>query len=88
MINYDIPEDPEDYVHRIGRTGRIGSHGHAITFATREQRRDVLQIEQLIKSALPRSTHPDVPTDVFFQPSQSFALRSGFGRPRRTFRRR
>lgn len=39
VINYDVPEHAEDYVHRIGRTGRAGATGHAITFATPERHR-------------------------------------------------
>jgi len=34
VVNYDVPQDPEDYVHRIGRTGRAGASGHAFTFVT------------------------------------------------------
>jgi ATP-dependent RNA helicase RhlE len=34
VVNYDVPMDPEDYVHRIGRTGRAGAAGHAVTFVT------------------------------------------------------
>ncbi len=55
VINYDIPEAPDDYVHRIGRTGRAGKAGHAITLATPDQRRDVQDIERLIRKPLPIS---------------------------------
>lgn len=53
VINFDLPEQIEDYVHRIGRTGRAGRAGKAITFAAPEQKRDVQQIEKLIKLILP-----------------------------------
>lgn len=53
VINYDLPENSEDYVHRIGRTGRAGSTGKAISFAAPEQSRDVDAIERLIKIRLP-----------------------------------
>jgi ATP-dependent RNA helicase RhlE len=56
VINYDLPEQAEDYVHRIGRTGRAERSGHAISFATPDQRRDVRDIERLIKKQLP-TTH-------------------------------
>ena len=49
VINFDIPQDPESYVHRIGRTGRAGSHGLAIMLATREDGRLVDAIEKLTK---------------------------------------
>ncbi len=55
VVNYDVPMQPEDYVHRIGRTGRVGNVGHAISFATPEQKNDVRGIERLIRAALPLS---------------------------------
>src|SRR5262249_11717595 len=48
IINYDLPEDPENYVHRIGRTGRMGADGVAIAFVTREQGRELTAIESFI----------------------------------------
>ena len=44
VINYDLPEDPEWYVHRIGRTGRMGREGKAITFVTREEEKYIPNI--------------------------------------------
>ena len=49
VINYDLPENSGDYVHRIGRTGRAGNNGLAISFVTPNQRRNIKQIEKLIK---------------------------------------
>lgn len=65
VINYDLPEDAENYVHRIGRTGRAGHAGHAISFATPDQSRDVRDIEKLIRTTLPISKHPQVPSEKF-----------------------
>ena len=48
VINYDIPEDKESYVHRIGRTGRIGNLGHAITFVTQNENRFLDDIHEFI----------------------------------------
>ena len=48
VINYDLPEDPENYVHRIGRTGRIGADGIAIAFVTPEQGKQLTAIENFI----------------------------------------
>jgi ATP-dependent RNA helicase DeaD len=48
IINYDIPEDPEVYVHRIGRTARMGATGRAITFVTPEQGKQITEVEKLI----------------------------------------
>jgi len=53
VLNYDLPDNPEDYVHRIGRTARAGREGKAISFATPEQRRDVQIIERIIRKTLP-----------------------------------
>ncbi len=53
VVNYDLPDNPHDYVHRIGRTGRAGMEGKALSFATPEQRSDVRQIERVIRAELP-----------------------------------
>lgn len=53
VINYDVPDQPEDYVHRIGRTGRAGSKGLAITFVTPENEGELRAIEKLIKAEIP-----------------------------------
>ena len=70
VINYDLPDDTENYVHRIGRTARAGHKGHAISFATPDQGRDVRNIEKLIRLSLPVSKHPQISSEEFFQPSQ------------------
>ena len=53
VINFDLPDMPEDYVHRIGRTGRAGEQGYAISFVTRENRRLLADIEKLIDKHIP-----------------------------------
>ncbi|MBQ9000720.1 MAG: DEAD/DEAH box helicase [Eggerthellaceae bacterium] len=53
VINYDVPEQPEDYIHRIGRTGRAGAKGLAITFVTPETEPQLRDIEKLIKKTIP-----------------------------------
>lgn len=53
VVNYDLPGNPEDYVHRIGRTGRAGASGRAITFASPDQHRGVKEIETHLKLTLP-----------------------------------
>ncbi len=52
VINFDLPDHTEDYVHRIGRTARAGRAGKAISFAAPEQKNDIRQIERLIRSRL------------------------------------
>ncbi|CAN0480786.1 unnamed protein product [Laminaria digitata] len=63
VFNYDLPDDPESYVHRIGRTARAGASGIAITFCDREERANLTAVERLIKQTVPvRSDHPeDIP---------------------------
>jgi ATP-dependent RNA helicase RhlE len=58
VINYDVPEYAEDYVHRIGRTGRAGKEGHAITFIMPSQSDKLRKIERLTKTKLPEVDVP------------------------------
>jgi ATP-dependent RNA helicase RhlE len=59
VVNFDLPSVAEDYVHRIGRTGRAGGSGHAISFARPNERRDVEAIERLMRKVLPISRVPE-----------------------------
>lgn len=52
IVNFDLPESAEDYVHRIGRTGRAGQKGRAISIATADQRGKIYRIEMLTKTRL------------------------------------
>jgi len=54
VINYDIPENPEDYVHRIGRTGRARASGDAFTLYTAQDAQSVMQIERFIETTIER----------------------------------
>lgn len=59
VINFEIPEQPETYVHRIGRTGRAGSTGVALSFCTREEMGSLRDINKLIKKNIDVvATHP------------------------------
>ena len=59
VINYDLPEDPDVYVHRIGRTARIGRDGYAWSFAAPYQSGLLRDIEDLIGMEIPEATYPD-----------------------------
>lgn len=59
VVNFDLPDQAEDYVHRIGRTARAGAEGRAISFATPDQRGDLRTIERLVRQTLPISKLPD-----------------------------
>lgn len=63
VLNYDIPDNPNDYVHRIGRTGRAGHEGHAISFATPDQGSEVREIEKLARVRLPVTKMPELPPE-------------------------
>lgn len=52
IFNYDIPEDPDSYIHRIGRTGRAGEVGKAYTFVTPKNEEDLISIEKKINTTL------------------------------------
>ena len=56
VINFEVPEVAETYVHRIGRSGRAGNLGRAVTFCMPEEKADWLQIERLIKQKIEAST--------------------------------
>lgn len=65
VINYDLPDEAGNYVHRIGRTARAGHKGHAISFATPDQSRDVRDIEKIIRTTLPVVSHPEISQERF-----------------------
>ncbi len=58
IINYDIPVDPEAYVHRIGRTARMGARGTAVMLVTRDEGKELTSIEMLINKQIPERTVP------------------------------
>jgi ATP-dependent RNA helicase RhlE len=79
VINYDVPEHPEDYVHRIGRTARAEAEGDAITLVTPDDEPMVHRIEYLLGHKIDRKTLPgfdyDVPTPSWAKPSAKALLR-------------
>ena len=86
VLNYDLPDDPENYIHRTGRTGRAGFAGHAISFATPDQRLDVKNIEKIINQTLPvTDSHPTIPLEKFHHPKSPVMA---FSTPRRMRMRR
>ncbi len=60
IYNFDIPQDPESYVHRIGRTGRLGKTGVAVTFATPREMEHLSLIEKMTKRRMVRQSAPTV----------------------------
>lgn len=58
VVNYDVPPDPEDYIHRIGRTARAEKNGIALTFINDKDQNQFLRIEELIEKEIPKFTVP------------------------------
>lgn len=59
VVNFDVPPDPEDYIHRIGRTARAESTGTAITFINQKDQRKFFDIENLIGKDIPKLNLPE-----------------------------
>ena len=89
VVNFDLPMDSSDYVHRIGRTGRAGAEGHAISFAMPSERGGMRDIERLIRKTVPVSQLPDSlpgPRPVAYSAPERSQGSGGFNRgPRRSF---
>lgn len=84
VINYDLPDDIENYVHRIGRTGRANQKGHAITFASPDQGKNVRSIEAMIKSSIPKGVYEGFSEEQF---DAHHSGKPGAGRGGRPFNR-
>ena len=76
VINYDVPKDPEDYVHRIGRTARANREGQAITLVTPKDWQYLLKIEKLIEKEIPK---PDLPEGCGEKPEMKSLSKSKHG---------
>jgi ATP-dependent RNA helicase DeaD len=90
IFNYDLPDDPENYVHRIGRTGRMGKDGVAIAFVTPEQGEELTRIETFINHQL---AHDQIPGFTAFLPPKKVeeapkVVQPVFGKRSRRYSRR
>jgi ATP-dependent RNA helicase RhlE len=83
VINYNVPEKTEDYVHRIGRTGRHFEVGDAYTLVSPEEERYISAIERFIGRKIPRVQLPDFPYDRLPPPPKPKTMAERFGRHRR-----
>jgi ATP-dependent RNA helicase RhlE len=85
VVNFDVPQNPEDYIHRIGRTGRAGAAGRAITMATPDQHSEIRDIEKLLQLELklsPRSrAGAERPSPAASRPKQKRWRPRGYPRP-------
>lgn len=84
VVNFDVPPDPEDYVHRIGRTARAETTGTAVTFINPKDARRFFDIEQLIGREIPKLTLPESLGEApAYEPQKRLAKpqgKSGFGK--------
>ena len=92
VVNYDLPDEPETYVHRIGRTGRAGAEGHAVTFCAPDEIAKLRAVEKVTRTTLlapapgaERSSRP-VRGPVAKPNAPARAERARRRRPRRTQR--
>jgi ATP-dependent RNA helicase RhlE len=83
VFNFDLPHEPETYVHRIGRTGRAGAAGQAIAFCDREERKHLTLIERLLRKAIKIDEHAYPDTTSSHTPPESGDRESSRRRPRR-----
>lgn len=71
VINYDVPPDPEDYIHRIGRTARAERTGRAVTFINSHDQRSFQRIERLMEKEVPKLPLPaGIPTGPAWDPTK------------------
>jgi superfamily II DNA/RNA helicase len=82
VFNFDVPWQPDDYIHRIGRTGRAGAKGTAITLATRAEAEQVDRIEKLTGIKIPRITAPGRPAKAETRPPKSEPRAESKGEPK------
>ncbi|MFH1781369.1 MAG: C-terminal helicase domain-containing protein, partial [Patescibacteria group bacterium] len=77
VINYDLPENAEDYVHRIGRTGRAGINGRAVSFVSTDQKNELGDIQHLINSTIKQTHLKTVPTAELTNARRKLPRRGG-----------
>ncbi|MGB5305455.1 MAG: DEAD/DEAH box helicase [Gammaproteobacteria bacterium] len=80
VVNYELPNIPEDYVHRIGRTGRAGNEGQAVSLVCVDERKLLVDIERLLKRDLPRVVIPGYEPDPSIR-AEPIRQRNNNGRP-------
>ena len=84
VINYNLPEVPETYVHRVGRTGRAGLGGKAISFCDFEEKSLLTDIQKLIGKTLPEcKEHPYPLVNTVIEPKAKTVQRPASARPQR-----
>jgi ATP-dependent RNA helicase RhlE len=86
VINYELPNVPETYVHRIGRTGRAGAKGIAVSFCDREEKAFLRDIQKLITNVIPvEHDHPFHDASAHSDNRGSFKSPNGAGKTANRF---
>jgi len=90
VINYEIPNVPEDYVHRIGRTGRAGAEGIALSFCAWDEKGHIKKVERLINKTIPVILDHPFPANTgrSIPPSHSRGSRRVYGKRKGDYRRK
>lgn len=88
IYNYDIPETPESYIHRIGRTGRMNETGIAFTFVAPRDQRLLAEIEKLIEMQIPRTEHKRENAEKKSKPHRTAENKKSSGTSQRTKKKR
>ncbi len=90
VINYDVPGDAEDYVHRIGRTARANTKGEAVTFVIQKEMYKFKKIEELIDSTIEKLQPPDSigKGPVWSDGKSKYKKKSGFNKNKKNFKPR
>ena len=83
VVNYELPNVPEDYVHRIGRTGRAGATGIALSLVSPDENGLLKDVERLLRKPIPRMTVPAFPAAPPPRPDQEERYRDPRSQPRR-----
>ena len=84
VVNFDLPNVPEDYVHRIGRTARAGSSGHAVSLVSADEIKQLSDIERLINNKIPREEVEGFEPDHALPESRSGHRPTRSAQPRRS----
>ena len=85
VINFDIPDQAENYVHRIGRTARAGASGEAITFCSYQEKNDLKEVQKFMKQDIPVKENPYYPMEDMSEPVKKGNRSS---KPKQNFSRR
>ena len=76
VVNYDLPQIPEDFIHRVGRTGRAGARGSSWTFATPLERSDIRGIEKMLNVRIEYQDVPSLPPPIGLIPDDGIIVRT------------